>query len=195
MQKLIYLPLLLLLGFRLVQAQESFQLRSAQITISGTSSLHDWISQTTTVTATGKLTVEKGTLVDIPTLQVSIPVTSIKSEKGKTMDGKTHKALLSDQHPNITFKLADVNSIENNGSEIKIKATGLLTIAGKAKTIQLAVKATSDGNGTYRFSGSKAMKMTDFGVDPPTALLGTLKTGDDITVAFDVKLAVNEKEN
>jgi hypothetical protein len=31
--------------------------------------------------------------------------------------------------------------------------------------------------------------MTDFGIGPPTALLGTLKTGDDITIAYTLHLA------
>jgi hypothetical protein len=31
--------------------------------------------------------------------------------------------------------------------------------------------------------------MTDFGIDPPTALLGTLKTRDEVTVYFDVTVS------
>lgn len=195
MQKQINLIIFLLLGLGYLQAQGTFQLRSAEITISGTSSLHDWTSSTSKITASGDLTVEKGVLVDIPSLQLSIPVTSIKSEKGKMMDNKTYTALLSDQYPNITFKLQAVNAIDTNGNDIKIKASGLLTIAGQAKTVQLTATAKSDGNGNFSFSGSKALKMTDFGVAPPTALLGTLKTGDDITVSFKISLATGEKAN
>lgn len=195
MQKRINLIIFLLLGLGLVQAQGTLQLRSVEFTISGTSSLHDWTSASTTAKVSGDLNVEKGILVDIPALQLSIPVTSIKSEKGKVMDNKTHGALLSDKYPNITFKLQAINSIDTNGNEAKIKATGLLTIAGASKTVQLTVKGLNEGNGTFRFTGSKALKMTDFGIDPPTALLGTLKTGDDITVAFNLSVATGEKEN
>ena len=28
------------------------------------------------------------------------------------------------------------------------------------------------------------MKMTDYGIEPPKALLGTIKTGDDIKIIF-----------
>ncbi len=195
MQKRINLLILLLLGLGYLQAQGTYQLRTAEISISGTSSLHDWISKTTELTASGDLIVENGNLVDIPSLQVTIPVTTIKSEKGKIMDNKTYKALLSNEHPNITFKLEELQSIETNGSNTDLMAKGLLTIAGKTKTIQLAVKAKADGKGGFQFNGSKAFKMTDFGIDPPTALLGTLKTGDDITVAFNISLAKGDKEN
>lgn len=195
MQKRINLLIILLLALGYLQAQETYQLRTAEISISGTSSLHDWTSQTTKLTASGDLTVENGNLVDIPNLKVNIPVTTITSEKGKIMDNKTYKALLSDEHPNITFKLQEVQSIDTNGNDVNLKAKGLLTIAGKTKTIQLAVKAKADGKGGFQFTGSKALKMTDFGIDPPTALLGTLKTGDDITVAFNISLAKGDKEN
>ncbi|PHN07323.1 YceI family protein [Flavilitoribacter nigricans] len=195
MQKRIQILVLLLLGLGYLQAQEKYQLRTAEIIISGTSSLHDWTSKTDKLTASGDLTVENGTLVDIPSLKVNIPVTSITSEKGRIMDNKTYKALMSDDHPYITFKLEDLQSIDTNGTEITLTAKGQLTIAGKTKTIQLKAKAKADGKGGFQFSGSKALKMTDFGIDPPTALLGTLKTGDDITVAFKLSLAKGEKEN
>jgi hypothetical protein len=37
--------------------------------------------------------------------------------------------------------------------------------------------------------------MTDFKIDPPTALMGTMKTGDEITISFNVKLAKDAKVN
>ncbi|MCB0628969.1 MAG: YceI family protein [Saprospiraceae bacterium] len=195
MQKRIQILVLLLLGLGYLQAQESYQLRSAEIAINGTSSLHDWVSTTTKITASGDLTIEGGTLVDVSSLQLTIPVKSITSEKGKIMDNKTYNALLSDQYPNITFKLQDVKSIEPEGTGLVVKASGALTIAGKTKTIEIIAKAQADAKGNYRFTGKKALKMTDFGVDPPTALLGTLKTGDDITINFDLNLAKAENEN
>ena len=36
--------------------------------------------------------------------------------------------------------------------------------------------------------GEKSIKMTSYGVEPPTALLGTIKTGDDLTIKFNIKL-------
>lgn len=195
MQKRINILIFFLLSLGFLQAQEALQLRNAEISISGTSSLHDWTSQVEKVTAAGDISIEDGKLIDIPALKVTIPVSSIKSEKGRIMDNKTYKALLSEEHPNITFQLKDIPSIKTTGNDLQLTASGLLTIAGQSKTIQLTVKGKADGNGTFQFTGSKALKMTDFGVDPPKALLGTLKTGDDITVDFDLTLAKGEKKN
>ena len=40
--------------------------------------------------------------------------------------------------------------------------------------------------GKVQFTGSYTLKMTDFSVKPPTAMFGTIKTGDEITVKFNV---------
>lgn len=36
------------------------------------------------------------------------------------------------------------------------------------------------------FMGEIKINMTEFNVDPPTALLGTIKTGEEITIKFQV---------
>ena len=36
--------------------------------------------------------------------------------------------------------------------------------------------------------GSKQLKMTDFGVRPPTLMMGTMKVHDPVKVSFDVLL-------
>jgi hypothetical protein len=40
-------------------------------------------------------------------------------------------------------------------------------------------------SGVVNVKGIVPLKMTDFGVDPPTAMLGALKTGDDIKINYD----------
>jgi hypothetical protein len=40
-----------------------------------------------------------------------------------------------------------------------------------------------------RFKGSKQFKMTEYGVKPPTLMLGTMKVGDPVTVSFDLALS------
>jgi hypothetical protein len=39
-----------------------------------------------------------------------------------------------------------------------------------------------------QISGSKKLKMTEFDMVPPTALMGTIKTGDEVTVTFNLNL-------
>jgi len=66
----------------------------------------------------------------------------------------------------------------------KLVALGNLTIAGKTNKVELAFNLTLNGD-KVELVGKKAFKMTDFGVEPPKALLGTIKTGDEIEVHYN----------
>ena len=183
--KIAGLLLFLTLGWS-AMAQNAQSIKDVTMSVNGTSSLHDWTSAVTDVSGTASLEVADGKLTDIQSLSLKIKVEGIESTKGRIMDGKTYKALESDDHPYITFKLASAK-ITPKGDKIQVVATGPLTIAGSTKTVNIAATGAYKGNNIH-FSGSKALKMTDFGIDPPTAMLGTLKTGDDITIDFSLVL-------
>ena len=70
----------------------------------------------------------------------------------------------------------------------QVRTTGDLTINGTTHTIQMNVRGKATDSG-FRFTGQHALKMTDFGISPPTAMLGALKTGDQVTVHFDATVA------
>lgn len=171
-----------------VGVQAQYEIKDKQMAIQGTSNLHDWESKVNTVKAGGDIQLEAGVLKGIKSLSVEIPVTSIKSPKGSIMDKKTYDALKSDKHPNISFKLAKVNSLNKTGDSYAINATGNLTIAGVTKSVDLTVTGKVAADGSVKFEGSKKLKMTDFGIQPPTALMGTMKTGDEVTIKFAVTL-------
>ena len=46
----------------------------------------------------------------------------------------------------------------------------------------------SEADGALRVKGSKEILMSDFGVRPPTLMMGTLKVRDRVVVNFDVVL-------
>jgi hypothetical protein len=49
------------------------------------------------------------------------------------------------------------------------------------------VKTISDHD--IKFSGSYTLKMTDFKMSPPTAMMGTIKVGNEVTIKFDLTLS------
>jgi polyisoprenoid-binding protein YceI len=104
------------------------------------------------------------------------------------MDNKTYDALGADSHPNINYKLEKVTGLNNKAGSYDINTTGYLTIAGATNKIDMYVKGTMGGDGSITFSGSKKIKMTDYKIKPPTALMGTLTTGDDVEIVFQVTL-------
>ena len=63
---------------------------------------------------------------------------------------------------------------------------GTLTIAGKENSLSMDVTATRMPDGTVKATGVVPIKMTDYGVKPPTAIFGRLKTGDEVKVNFEL---------
>lgn len=169
-------------------AQASYEVASSKMTIAGSSNVHDWESSVTQLTAAAELSMENGILKSIKTLSVEIPVKGIKSSKGSVMDKKTWGALKQESNPTITYKLTKLTALDKSGDSYSIKATGNLSIAGTTKAIEMDVKGKLLSDGSLQFDGSKALLMTDFGIDPPTALMGTMKTRNEITISFSVKM-------
>jgi polyisoprenoid-binding protein YceI len=113
-------------------------------------------------------------------------VFSIKSEHGNMMDNNTHNALKGKSFPKISFVFTSLGSVKKSGEAFTVVANGNLTIAGQTRPMTMTVTGKPNGDGSIEFSGSKAFKMSEFNVDPPVVLMGTLKTGDEVTIKFSV---------
>lgn len=187
--KRIIFSTLLLLAFGWAFSQQAYNVRQASMTIAGTSTLHEWESRVTTLSARGRLTMGSSTLEAIPELVVSLKVRDIVSPKGSIMDNKTYEALKSDSHPTISYRLTRVKSINPTAKGFTVTTEGQLTIAGVTKTVEIIANGYKQSDGAVVFEGSKPIKMSTYGVAPPTAVMGTIKTGDDVTVRFKVTLA------
>lgn len=158
------------------------------IVIKGDSNVKKWESSVKSLTGTSSISFGEAGDFQIETCELSIPVKSILSTKGKTMDKKTWKALKEEEYPNIEYKLTGVERMVRTDNAFTAQAKGDLTIAGKSVTINMDIKGMQLENGRIEISGSKDLKMTDFGINPPTALLGTMKTKDEICIEFRVVL-------
>lgn len=185
---------LAMIGWALtVSAQGGYEIKVNEFKIDGSSNVHNWESSVTKVNGKGELVVENNVLKSIKNLNVTIPVKGIKSSKGSIMDNKTYDALKEDKNPNITYQLIKVTGIEKKGDGYEVNTQGTLTIAGASRTVDITVTGKPGVGGSWQFTGSKKLKMTDFKINPPTALMGTMKTGDDITVSFNISLLKEDK--
>jgi polyisoprenoid-binding protein YceI len=154
------------------------------IIVNGTSNLHNW--ETNLKNVDGELSVQLGEnnyIEDINALNINFYTNSFNSGKSM-MDSKTIEALKSTIYPTINFKLTKISDIKTVNKAEQFTATGNLIIAGVKKEISLAAFGSVSENGELYFLGTKSIDMTDFGIAPPTALLGTLTTGKDVKVTF-----------
>lgn len=179
------LPVFLLVVLPNVQAQEAkVVLSESKVVVFGTSNVHDWTVEAKAMNGTANYTVESNVLKAIPKLNFSVEVEQLKSGK-KGMDENTYKALKSKSFKTIDYALVKVNSITASGTNYTIETLGDLTIAGVTKRVNIIFTASLSGKKMI-LVGKHKIDMTSFNVEPPKALMGTIKTGKDVTVDFKV---------
>lgn len=154
----------------------------SEMTIFGTSNVHDWEEDVETIQGKMSAELNGSSISDITSLVITIPVKSIKSGHG-AMNKNTYNALNADDYPNIEFVL---KSVRINGRTIN--SSGTLTIAGTTKTITTPVTYSMQ-SGVITVKGSYNMNMTDFNVEPPTAMFGTIYTGEEVKLDFTLVLS------
>ncbi len=168
-----------------IQAQTAYQQTgNTVIEVSGTSTLHNWemTSKEASYQATFIVNPE-GHPIQLEALKISIPAESLKSGKG-SMDKNAYNSLKTDKYKTISFAL--VNSKMEGGL---IKCNGNLTISGVTKQINVDASCKIQTDNSLQCKGTKSFNMTEYKVDPPSFMLGSIKTGDQITISFEVNLS------
>lgn len=169
-------------------AQSTYRQSSdSYITIAGTSTLHEWTMTSLQAAVQAAFEVdEKGIPSQLKSLNVSVPAETLKSAH-KAMDKNAYSALKVDKFKDIAFTLASA-SIQNE----LVKCVGNLSISGVTKSINIEATCKPKDK-SLRCTGSKAIKMSDYKVEAPSFMFGTVKTGDEITISFNIELVPEKK--
>jgi len=176
------LVLLTMLSSQFAFAQVKYTIKSQKVEVVGTSNLHNWTAVVGKLSGSTDFYVENNTITGIKAAVVDVDANSLAGSKGRIMDNKIKDTFDSEKYPKIKFVLTKVNSIQSVGNISTINIVGNITIKTATIPVEFIVKATTQSNGDIEVRTSKQMKMSDFNLKPPTALLGTLKTANDITV-------------
>jgi polyisoprenoid-binding protein YceI len=159
--------------------------RDYAVTIDGTSTLRDWQEKVGEVTGEMSAAVNEDQSVELRALRISMKVLSIKGNMGRGMDNKTYEALKASAHPEILFTVSTpMRLAQVRDCQTTIPVRGELALAGVCKPMIMLVKTFEISQGVLQFEGSQTIKMSDYGVRPPTALFGTMRSGPDITIHF-----------
>jgi len=176
------------------RAQETIRVpvsTDSKLRIDGTSNLHGWSCKAEKFEAAIELDATAVQLAVAPPkalkrVEVKVPVKALKCGHG-AMDNNLYKALNADQTPEVTYILATFDATPGETKDtFTLQTQGTLTISGKQNKLAMDVVATRLADGTVKATGVVPIKMTDFGIQPPTAIFGRLKTGDEVKVNFEL---------
>lgn len=168
--------------------QEVFRIDNSKstLTITGTSNVHDWEMSASGMSVTMALEKEASQLKNISAVEFSLPAKNIQSHNS-IMDKKTWDAIKADKYNSIKFNLANVSGLSFTGNQLRGTASGTLTIAGKSNSVSIPFTGEVNSNNIIKIAGSREIRLQDFNVDPPTAMMGTLKTGETVTIEFNLE--------
>ncbi|AWM13856.1 YceI family protein [Flavobacterium sp. NRK F10] len=184
--RIVGLVMFMFLTFSFLNAQEyKLLLSESKLTVDGTSNLHDWTIEAKTMSGTAGFTVSGTDITALKNLTFVVEVEQLKSGK-KGMDQNTFKALNSSKYKTINYKVTKVLKVaKNTNGTFLIETQGDLTINGVTKKITQNFTAKLIAN-KIQLTGKQTLNMTHYSVKPPTALLGTIKTGESVTINFSV---------
>ena len=127
------------------------------------------------------LTGEKG----VKAVQVTVPAEKMDCGNGK-MNDHMRNALKVTENPTITFSLTNYD-VTKNADGISGTINGTLDLGGVKKPISLQATGANEG-GMLHVNGVYELKMTDYGLKPPTLMFGRIKVGETVKVGFDLLL-------
>lgn len=128
----------------------------------------------------------------VPDFHLRVPVTSFRCGN-RIMESDMRRALRADAYPQVEFSFHALRGgIQHDidAGSYRAAISGNLSLAGRTRTVDVVVSAQRTSRTTFRIRTTMPLQMSDFGVTPPTALFGAIRARNDLTVTFDLTLAI-----
>lgn len=144
----------------------------------------------------------------LPDFTLAGPLRSGIQINARTFDGGNsfmerdmRRALKSDSFPAIVFIFERFCGIDARYSqdmertEYHLKLCGKLSLASVTRDVELSLRAHRADAATLQIHAAASLKMSDFGISPPTAFFGMLQAHDELDVLMDFAITLKNFEN
>jgi polyisoprenoid-binding protein YceI len=163
----------------------------SRLWISGTSTVRSFECSATSFesdvkSAPGAVTATLAGDKAITSVAVRVPAAKLDCKNG-TMNEHMLKALKANDNPTIVFELASYD-LARQDDAVRVALVGQLTLGGVEKPVTIVATAKEGPDGALRVSGTHQINMREFGLKPPTLMLGTMKVDEKVKVGFDLLL-------
>ncbi|PHQ65984.1 MAG: hypothetical protein COB99_00855 [Sulfurimonas sp.] len=147
----------------------TFVFAQSSVEVLGTSTLHDWKMASESLEVS--MAQENGKFTK---LDVSMIIETLKSGDSG-LDDNAYEAMKIDKYSTISFSLLEQ---KDDGSIV-----ALFKVLDKEQKKVLKPDLIEDGH----IAGSFKVKMTTFGIEPPSFLFGAMSAGNEITIKYDIR--------
>jgi hypothetical protein len=121
-------------------------------------------------------------------MDVVVGVTGLHSGKDG-LDKNMYKALKAEQNPTIRFRMQHYAVTSPAAAEtLAMRIDGTLTIAGTEKSVSLVARAWKGEKGEW-VDGTQTLNMSEYGIKPPTMMMGAIKVADRVDIHYHLLLA------
>jgi polyisoprenoid-binding protein YceI len=171
--------------------------KGSRLWIEGTSTVRDYKCTSTALQVTVDASADAIRAVlagskAVTSVQLVVPAKTLDCGNG-TMNGHMLEALKEKEHPEIAFRLVSYDlATADSGATGTLH--GVLDINGTDQTVAFPVALARGSDGALRVTGKYELNMKDYGIKPPTLMLGTMKVHEKVTVNFDLLLK-SQQEN
>lgn len=107
------------------------------------------------------------------------------SDLQKIQSVATKEMLDVEHHPNIVLTSV---AIRRTGTDV-FEVRGSLTIRGVTKPVVVTASVSPRAAGFLSIKGHAQVRLTDYGLKPPSAAFGTIGTKDEMMLSFDLTAA------
>lgn len=168
--------------------QATYTGTTSDLVVSGTSTLHDWDMKSIKANCTAVFEFNNsGQITGIRNLSFSTPSNALKSDH-TAMDNNAYKALKSDKSPIISYTANSVTVTPGISGVSNVSCSGTLSLAGATLHQDISAVCKLNADNTISVSGSRKISMKDFNIEPPSFMFGTVKTGNDVVLKFNLIL-------
>lgn len=111
----------------------------------------------------------------------------------KMMNKDFYNALKGEKHPNIKILLEYISFVKKSDTTPPTKtgdARVMIYLAGVTRTVQMPVYIRQTALHTWHIKSAKPLRMTDFHIVPPRAMMGMIRTENEITIQLDLFIEI-----
>ncbi|HEX4469342.1 MAG TPA: YceI family protein [Gemmatimonadaceae bacterium] len=163
----------------------------SRLWLEGSSNVRDWRCDATSLDASIDLDDNTydgmGSVERVRGVQVRVPAYALTCGRSQ-MDNIMYKALRADDEPECRQIVGNFDLVtrEPGDPQGSLVMQGTLRVAGRERVVRVPVDVQQQRDGSLRAQGALPILMTDYGITPPKALFGVLRTDNRLVVKFDL---------